>query len=128
MRRPSPALTVAGAALFVSLAGNAFAVTHGLITSKDIKDGSIQLVDLSSSARAALHGQRGPVGPKGPQGQQGQPGPAGPAADLGALSSTVDTLQTKLNTICAKGRLMYGAVLSGFSGGTYYLYPYYVYC
>jgi hypothetical protein len=53
-RRPSPALVVAMLALLVSLGGTATAA-HILITSKDIQDGTIRLVDLSPATKAALH-------------------------------------------------------------------------
>jgi hypothetical protein len=58
------------------------------ITGKQIKNGSVQLKDLSPQARAALQGQVGPQGAQGPQGvrgvqglqgEQGVPGPPGPA-------------------------------------------------
>jgi len=70
-----------------------------LITSKQIKDHTIQLRDLSASAVHGLHGQsgaRGPagprgdtgaaggVGPAGPQGPKGDPGVQGPKGDPGA--------------------------------------------
>jgi len=51
--RLSPATVIASTALLLSLGGNALAV-RGLITSKDIKNGSIQLVDLSPTTRSAL--------------------------------------------------------------------------
>jgi len=53
-RRPSPALVVAMLALLVSLGGTATAARI-LITSKDIQDGTIRLVDLSTATKAALH-------------------------------------------------------------------------
>lgn len=53
MRRPSPALVVAMVALLVALAGSA-AAGRALITGRDIKDGTIQLVDLDKHARAQL--------------------------------------------------------------------------
>jgi hypothetical protein len=53
MRRPSPALVVAMVALLVALAGSATA-GRSLITSRDIKDGTIQLVDLNTHATAQL--------------------------------------------------------------------------
>ncbi|HUK76605.1 MAG TPA: hypothetical protein VL117_03295 [Thermoleophilia bacterium] len=53
-RRPSPALLVAMLALLVSLGGTA-AAAHVLITSKDIKNGTIRLVDLSPDTKKALH-------------------------------------------------------------------------
>ena len=53
-RRPSPALVIATLALLVSLGGTATAA-HLLITSKDIQDGTIRLVDLSAATKASLH-------------------------------------------------------------------------
>ena len=38
-----------------------------VVTSKDIKNGTIQLVDISAKAKKALRGQRGPQGPQGIQ-------------------------------------------------------------
>jgi hypothetical protein len=75
--RPSAALVVSSLALLVGLSGTAIAA-KGLITSKEIKDGTIQVKDLSAAAKKALKGQRGPQGLQGPQGQQGQQGPQGP--------------------------------------------------
>jgi hypothetical protein len=42
-----------------------------VVTSKNIKNGTIQLVDISPKAKKALRGQRGPQGPEGPEGPQG---------------------------------------------------------
>ena len=42
-----------------------------VVTSKNIKNGTIQLVDISPKAKKALRGQRGPRGPEGPEGPQG---------------------------------------------------------
>jgi len=52
--RLSPAMAVAMLALLVSLGGSA-AAAHVLITSQDIKDGTIRLVDISPSAKNSLH-------------------------------------------------------------------------
>jgi hypothetical protein len=79
--RPSPALVVAALALFVALAGTATATTYSLVTSAQIKNGTIQLADISSTAKAALRGQRGF------QGTQGRPGAAGPAGLTGAAGA-----------------------------------------
>jgi hypothetical protein len=38
-----------------------------VVTSKNIKNGTIQLVDISPKAKKALRGQRGPRGPQGIQ-------------------------------------------------------------
>jgi hypothetical protein len=53
-RRFSPSLAVAMLALLVSLGGTA-AAASGLITSRDIKDGTIRLVDLSGTTKSSLH-------------------------------------------------------------------------
>src|SRR5262249_44963770 len=52
--------------LFVLLGGTAVAAT--LITSKQIKNGTIQTKDISRKARNALKGQQGPRGLQGPPG------------------------------------------------------------
>jgi hypothetical protein len=52
-RRPSPSLIVAMLALLVSLGGTATAA-HVLITSQNIQDGTIRLVDLNAATRASL--------------------------------------------------------------------------
>jgi hypothetical protein len=74
-KRPSAALVIACLALFAALGGTATAAK--LITSKDIKNGSIKASDLSAAAKRALKGNRGARGPSGPQGAPGVPGPAG---------------------------------------------------
>ena len=75
-------------ALVVAMSGSAAAAS--LITGKQIKDGTIQRVDLSKKAKASLKGPQGPQGPQGaqgPKGEVGDPGPAtGPAG--GALAGS----------------------------------------
>ena len=68
-------------ALVIGLAGSATAAS--LITSKDIKNGTIKTADLSSAAKRALKGKAGPRGSAGPQGATGPAGPAGPTGVLG---------------------------------------------
>src|SRR4051794_37402927 len=86
--RPSPAMTVALLALFVSLCGSAVAA-KGLITGAQIKDHSIATVDLSRVAVARLHGAAGApgaagvAGPSGPAGAAGGVGPTGPRGPVG---------------------------------------------
>lgn len=74
------------------VAASASAGVTTFITSKQIKDGTIQLRDLSASAMNGLHGQagaqgvpgpQGPAGPKGDTGATGAPGPQGPAGPKG---------------------------------------------
>jgi len=93
--RPSPATVIACAALLVSLSGNAAAFS-GLITGKNIKDGTIQLVDLSPSARKALEGQRGP---------RGLPGPAGGTGSSSVLARRVTALESFRLNLCLGGVL-----------------------
>jgi hypothetical protein len=92
--RPSPAMVVAALALFVALAGTATATTYSLITSAQIKNGTIQLADMSSTAKAALRGQRGPAGPAGPAGAAGAAGAAGPAGANGGFDPNKVTYVT----------------------------------
>jgi collagen triple helix repeat protein len=116
-RRPSPAMVVALIALFVSLAGNAGAGALLLVTSKNIKNGSIQAVDLSRAAKAQLKGNEGPRGPRGftgaqgiqgPQGlvgAQGPPGPVGPRGPDGARGPQGEgfpkfTIERDLSELC----------------------------
>jgi hypothetical protein len=47
-----------------------------IITSKNIKNGTIQVVDISAKAKRALKGNRGPQGPAGVAGPEGQRGPS----------------------------------------------------
>jgi Collagen triple helix repeat (20 copies) len=54
-----------------------------VVTSKNIKNGTIQTVDISAKAKRALRGNRGPRGTQGPVGAQGAPGAAGPAGPQG---------------------------------------------
>jgi hypothetical protein len=48
-----------------------------VVTSKNIKNGTIQTVDISAKAKRALRGNRGPMGPRGTQGTPGAQGPPG---------------------------------------------------
>src|SRR5215218_2312524 len=61
-------IAVAVAVALVTAGGSAAAF---VVTSKNIKNGTIQLVDISPRAKKALRGQRGREGPQGPQGAQG---------------------------------------------------------
>ena len=89
MRRPSASLVVAILAIVIATAGTASATT-ALITSPQIKNGPIRLVDISKKARKALQGRTGKAGaagPQGPQGPQGVPGPQGLQGLQGAMGS-----------------------------------------
>ncbi len=92
VRRPSAALVIACGALLVALSGTSVAsVTQALppnsvgevqlrasaVTSEKVKDETLQFIDLSPRARAALTGPLGPAGQQGPKGDKGDPGPPG---------------------------------------------------
>jgi hypothetical protein len=81
LRRPSPALIVAIVAVAAASTGSA--VAAGQITSKQIKNGTIELKDISKSTRAAFKGRSGPQGPMGPVGAKGDSGPSGPTGPRG---------------------------------------------
>ena len=91
---PSPAFAVALVALMAALGGTAVArtlitgkdIANDAITSRHVKDGTLQSADLSPSIRSAMARRtsaRGPAGPQGPQGQQGAQGPEGPRGETG---------------------------------------------
>jgi hypothetical protein len=68
-------------ALFVVLGGTSYAAVNALpknsVGSKQVINGSLQTLDLSKKARAALKGNRGLRGPAGAQGAQGAQGATG---------------------------------------------------
>jgi hypothetical protein len=66
------------AAVVAAASGTAATI---VVTSKNIKNGTIQTVDISAKAKRALKGNRGPRGLEGlpgPPGNAGAPGPQGP--------------------------------------------------
>jgi hypothetical protein len=81
---PSGPLAVAILALVVAMSGSAVAAS--LITSKQIKDGTIQVKDISKKARGQLatKAAAGTPGPQGPAGPAGEAGAQGPKGDAGA--------------------------------------------
>jgi hypothetical protein len=89
--RPSPALIVALVALTCGLGGTAIArsvitgkdIAKDSITSRHVKDGSLQYSDLAPSTRSAMARKPGPQGPAGPRGEQGLPGTQGPRGQSG---------------------------------------------
>jgi hypothetical protein len=94
MRHVSPATALAIIALLVALAGTATAGSLALITSAQIQNGTIQLVDISSKAKRGLKGNRGPRGDTGQDGPAGAPGAAGPRGPAGVVP--------RLTTVLAK--------------------------
>ena len=74
--------TIALLALFLALGGTTYAASTALIgkntvASPQVVNGSLQTVDLSKKARAALKGNRGPRGLQGPAGAAGAAGARG---------------------------------------------------
>jgi hypothetical protein len=84
---------VAAVIVSVIVTAGATAGVTTLITSRQIKDHTIQMRDISSSAVSQLHGQRGAQGPAGPagtkgaKGDRGAPGATGPKGDTGATGA-----------------------------------------
>jgi hypothetical protein len=77
---------VAIAALVFATAGSAVAAS--LITSKQIKDGTIQTRDISKKARTQLKGKTGAAGPRGPAGPKGDVGAKGETGASGASGAS----------------------------------------
>jgi Collagen triple helix repeat (20 copies) len=85
------------AGIVAMLVSAASATAAFVVTSKNIKNGTIQTVDISATAKRELKGNRGPQGPSGlpgphglagvagPQGAKGDPGPEGPPGHLATL-------------------------------------------
>jgi hypothetical protein len=74
------------AGIVAMLVSGTSATAAFVVTSKHIKNGSIQTVDISAKAKRALRGNRGPRGFRGLPGVQGLPGsmgPQGPKGDKG---------------------------------------------
>jgi hypothetical protein len=74
-------IAVVVAVALVTAGGSAAAF---VVTSKNIKNGTIQLVDISPRAKKALRGQRGFQGPQGPPGIQAITEVQGPPTDVPA--------------------------------------------
>jgi hypothetical protein len=117
---------VAYLALFVALSSTGYAAVSKLapnnsVGSAQVINRSLQKVDLSARAVAALHGARGVRGPQGIQGVQGPPGSqgaqgaqgiqgaAGTARAYGAVSG-VGTLSRSKNVANVSANLMEGTV------------------
>jgi len=80
--RLNPATVIACLALAVALSGTSYAAVGKLLPknsvgTRQVVNGSLQTVDLSRKARAALKGARGPQGPQGVPGERGATGAQG---------------------------------------------------
>ena len=79
-RRPTPAIVIACIALAVALSGTSYAalvLPANSVGSKQIKNRSIQRIDIGRKTIASLRGQRGPRGLTGARGLQGERGAQG---------------------------------------------------
>ena len=80
-------MIVAVVALVVAMSGSALAAS--LVTSTQIKNGTIQTKDISKKTRSALSGKVGPTGPAGPKGDAGAPGLPGKDGTNGVTNVAV---------------------------------------
>ena len=116
LRKPSPAMGVALAALFVALGGTSVAavsvlptgsvgtaqlrndsvtgakLAHGTLTGLHVKDGSLTRADFSLGA--LLTGPQGPAGATGAMGPVGPTGPTGPTGPIGPTGPKGDRGET----------------------------------
>jgi hypothetical protein len=116
-RRPSSAIVLACAALFVALGETTWATVSalvprnsvgteqlrtGAVTSAKIKNGGVALVDLAPAARRP--GKPGPAGPPGAAGAPGPQGPAGAVTKLWAVMNASGSL-ARTSGATSAGRL-----------------------
>ena len=90
IRRPSPAMVIACAALLVALGGTSFAAVNVLVPRNSV--GSNQVIDhslLAKDFKTPPKGPRGLAGPAGPAGAQGPAGPAGASGPAGAAATAL---------------------------------------
>lgn len=133
MARNIAAVAVVAALLAATTAGAQALIDGGdvrnnSLTGKDVKNGSLQVNDLSRRARNALRGRRGRQGPAGERGAQGPPGPAGaqgaqglqgaagPQGPAGATNATVrvgPVTEGTSTVFCPSGQRVVGG--GGFS-------------
>lgn len=100
------------------VASAATAGAASLITSRQIKDGTIQLRDLSASAKKSLRGARGPIGAQGPQGAKGDTGAQGAQGATGAQGVKGDKGDPG-TSIFSAASLPSGTTVRGVWGGRY---------
>jgi hypothetical protein len=89
--------SIALLALFVALGGTSMAaaqLARNSVGTLQVRNGSLQTIDMSKKARAALKGNRGLRGAQGPQGARGATGvkgatgAQGPGPSAGSVGST----------------------------------------
>lgn len=121
MRRLRAKLTYANLTstlcLFLLVSGGvayaAIQLPKNSITSKQIKQGTIQFNDLSNGAKRKLSGIPGPIGAQGPVGSAGPSGPAGePATKLWAVVDSDGTLRRGSGVVSVSGEPKFGTTVT----------------
>ena len=105
IRRPSPAMIIACAALLVALGGTSFAAVKVLVPRNSV--GSLQVIDhslLAKDFKTPPKGPRGLAGPAGPAGPAGAQGPAGPAGASGPKGDSATALWAVVDSAGALSR------------------------
>jgi hypothetical protein len=85
-----------------------------VVTSANIKNGTIKMVDISAGAKRALKGSRGPRGAHGPQGIPGPQGPQG-IQRLVRVEASDSVAPEQVRTVVANCPAGMIAVSGGFS-------------
>ena len=112
------------AGVVAMLVSSASATAAFVVTSKNIKNGTIQTVDLSAKAKKALRGKAGTRGPAGARGPAGPQGPAGFVAATRLVSQTFPVAVNDTGTVhtvsCPAGTgVISGGVVSEAQGDTW---------
>lgn len=123
-------------AIVATLVSAASATAAFVVTSANIKNGTIQLVDLNGQTKRALKGSRGPrgfqgprgfEGPEGAPGLQGERGPAGRTPSYTNAYSEHNTVEPGsfafVDAVCPEGTAVVGGGYATESVGTAKLVP-----
>jgi hypothetical protein len=109
------------AGVVAMLVSSASATAAFVVTSKNIKNGTIQTIDLSAKARKALKGNAGQAGARGPAGAQGPPGFVGATRIVSATFPVPSNTPGSPQTVsCPAGTgVISGGVISEAQGDTW---------
>ena len=109
------------AGVVAMLISSASATAAFVVTSKNIKNGTIQTIDLSAKARKALKGNVGPAGARGAAGPQGPPGFVGATRIVSATFPVPSNTPGSPQTVsCPAGTgVISGGVISEAQGDTW---------
>jgi hypothetical protein len=115
------------AAIVATLVSSASATAAFVVTSANIKNGTIQLVDLNGKTKQALKGRRGPRGFEGLEGPRGEQGPPGVTPTYTNAYSNHATAAPGsfafVNAVCPQGTTVVGGGHATDSVGTAKLIP-----